>query len=311
MKNKEDLGTKYTIIICASLMLLILITFFQVAFGKEKKKEPMEISVLLYTAGPGAWETLQQGLARAEDDFSVDINYVTIREEADAGEQLATIRKEIDNGAQAIIIAVTDWKGWNEIYKDNMFSVPVVAVESGFGDHTIPYISADNYEMGRLLGEQILSDIPDKEQLVVAVDQGKWERESVIQREEGLKAALGERARYISVRAAFNGETADVAVGLEKDSLLVLAENEKQSMRQTKIYGIGSTASIVAALDYGKIEKIVFQNEFNMGYLAVEYLVRQKGKGVQSDREPIDYFCVGRKEIYDSPFEQLLFPIVE
>lgn len=68
---------------------------------------------------------------------------------------------------------------------------------------------------------------------------------------------------------------------------------------------------MVAALDQGKIDKLVFQNEFNMGYLAIKMLL-QEINGVQNkETEPIDFYCVTGKDLYDSKYEHLLFPIVE
>lgn len=82
-------------------------------------------------------------------------------------------------------------------------------------------------------------------------------------------------------------------------------------LKDVKLYGIGNTASVVAALDQGKIEKLVFQNEFNMGYLGVERLLSDINNVKYAKKGKIDYYCVTRQELYGTQYEQLLFPIVE
>lgn len=309
--SKENSGVFYTALICLGLIALILGTFFSVAFGKEEPKSQKEVSVILYSAGSDGWESLQEGLKQAEDDFSVNINYVLLRADATAGEQFAAIEREIENGAQGIILAVSSYEAMYQIWLREGFTIPIVTVESSFNENITPFVSADNYEMGKRLGEEILRAFPNKQDLVVALDTENVHRDSVAKREQGIRDALEGRAEIITLRVAANGEGADVAVALHKEATHELAERTDAALSNTKRYGIGNTAAIVAALDQGKLEKVIFQNEFNMGYLAVETLLGQMGVVHSIDDRNIDYYCVSGKEIYDSPYEQLLFPIVE
>lgn len=309
--NKENTGIKHTAFVCLILIALILGIFFHVAFGKEAPERHEEISVVLYSAGTGGWEAFQEGLKRAEDDFSVNVNCVILQSGADAEEQLVAIEREVENGAEGIIVAVADYKGLYKLIQEKTLTVPIVTVESGFGESTASFISADNYEMGKKLGEEILNDFAGQTDLTVALDTKTVYRDSVEQREQGLRDALEGKAEIISLREAANGEGADAAVALHKETLLDLAELKSSDLDGTKKYGIGNTTSIVAALDQGRIEKLVFQNEFNMGYLAVETLLGKIGSTKSEQRKNIDSFCVSSEEIYNTPYEQLLFPIVK
>ena len=103
---------------------------------------------------------------------------------------------------------------------------------------------------------------------------------------------------------------ADVVVALCKESTDALCNAEPRAVSDKKVYGIGNTAAIVAALEKGKIEKLVFQNEFNIGYMGVKALVQQM-EGVTQQTEEIDYYCVGGDEVHETQYERLLFPIVE
>lgn len=308
--NKENSGMIYTAIICLGLIALILWIFLNAVFGNEVPQKQKEISVILYSAGIDGWESFQEGVKQAENDFSVNINVVVLREDADAAEQLEIMKREVNNGAEALAVAVADYKELYEKMLQDPVAVPIVSVESGFDD-SIPLISADNYEMGKRLGEEILKDFSGKGEVTVALANEKNSRDSVERRKQGLLDALEGKAKVITLRSAINGKDADAVVALHKESLLRLPEKSKTSLRVPKYYGIGNTASVVAALDQGKIDKLVFQNEFNMGYLAIKMLL-QEINGIQNkETEPIDFYCVTGKDLYDSKYEHLLFPIVE
>ena len=309
--NKENISVLRTAGICIALIVIILATFFNAVMGDETPKSQTEISVILYHAGSDGWESMMEGMKQAEDDFAVNINYVILRESADGQEQLEMIQREIDNGAQGVIVAVCAYSEMYEGLERISNTAPVIAVESGVGDSMIPLFSADNYEMGRMLGEQILEDFQDRENLTVALVRENVNRDSVEQREQGFRDALAGKAKIISLGAAINGEIADAAAAFHKESLLEMTERTDVALRDTKNYGIGNTTSIVAALDKGNLEKLIFQNEFNMGYLAVEALLQDISGENKNTVKDMDYYCVSRKEVYETQYERLLFPIVE
>lgn len=309
--KKDNSRVFYMTAIYLGLIILILFVFFRVIFAEETPKKQREISVILYSVENNGWEAFQEGLKQAEDDYSVNISLVILREGGDGAEQFEIIKKEIENGAEGIIVAVTDYEAMYNSLLEKSFSIPIVSVESGLGDGSFPLISADNYEMGKRLGEEILKDFSEEEALTVALTKETVRRDSVKQREQGLRDALQGKAKIISLGAAVNGEGAHAAVALQKDSLLALTERTDPALKDTKYYGIGSTASTVAALDQGKLEKLVFQNEFNMGYLAVKKLLEEVEGNGESEMKEIDYYCVSRQELYGTQYEHLLFPIVE
>lgn len=308
--NKEKSSLLYSAIICFGLILLVLWIFFDAAFGKPAPKKQREISVILYSVGTNGWESFQEGVKQAEKDFWVNINTVILRAEADAEEQFEIMKREVENGAEALVIAVNDYEKLYQKILSDPISVPIVTVESGLND-VMSFVSADNYEMGKRLGEEILKDFSGKKDLTIALSDEACMRDSVEKRKEGFLDAIQGKAKIISLRAAENGVRADAAVALQKETLQKLSDTTRFSLKKTKYYGIGNTPSIVAALDQGKIEKLVFQNEFNMGYLAIKRVLEELDGIQNKDMEQIDFYCISSEELYDTQYERLLFPIVE
>lgn len=307
-RRKQKLS--YTAIVCLVLIGFIVWTFFAMTVGKEEPEKQKEISVVLYHTNKDGWESLQEGMKQAEDDFSVNINYVILQENASGAEQIAAVEREIANGAAGILLAANEQETWNRVLSENKYEVPLLFVESGIGNEMQTLISADNYAMGYQLGEEILEDFADQENLVVAVEYGSIKRDSVALRKQGLNDALEGKAQIISLSVALGGEKANAAAALHKDSALSLAEKREALLPNTLVYSIGNTSAIVAALDQEKIHKLIFQNEFNMGYLGVKNLL-DKINGKKIELQVIDHYCVSRKELYTTQYEPLLFPMVE
>jgi len=298
-------------IVCFILIGVVLWIFYQYTFGNDKPKRQKEISVILYNAGNDGWESLVEGMRQAEDYFSVNINYVILREGADGEEQQKAIAREIENGAEGIILAVCDDEALNPYLRGENYMIPVIAVESGLNDPSFPLISGDNYAMGKRLGEEILADWTGTEPPTVALAQTTSKRDSVEQRKAGILEALTGKAHIIPWEEALKGQKADVAVALHKEAFAHITEETENLHREIKIYGIGNTSAIVAALDRGIIEKLVFQNEFNMGYLSVKALLNEMESMKGQEKQEIEYYCVTKQEIYGTEYEKLLFPIVE
>lgn len=323
MINKKNPEVLITAFICLGLMALVLWVYYGAVFGVKAPVKKKEISVVLYDAGDGGWESLVEGMKQAEEDFAVNIHYVTARTGTTGAEQAELIRQEVDNGAGGILLAAVDAGIILPVMQGGASQVPVVAVESNVEAATYAFFSADNVGMGRRLGEEILRDFSEKENLKIVVVEEFIERDSVRERAQGLYEVLADKAEMIPLQRnddrteltmllsnVLVRTEADAVVALCKESLHALCKTESEVVSGKKIYGIGNTATIVAALEKEKIEKLVFQDEFNIGYMGVKALVQQM-EGIVNHAGKIDYYCVSGKEIHETQYERLLFPIVE
>ncbi len=321
MKSKRNPEIIITALICFGLIVMVLWVYYGAVFGEKTPEKKKEISVVLYDAGDGGWESLMEGIKQAEEDFSVNIHYVTAKQGMSGEEQNELVLQEIQNGAEGILLAAVEADVMpHEVQNGN---VPVVALESSVDAAAYSFFSADNVDMGRALGQEILTDFEGEDTLKIVVLEEYIERNSVRERAQGLYEALGDKVEIIPIQRTndkvelsmfltnvLTRSKADVVVALNKETLQALCEVGAEAVKGKKVYGIGNTAAIVAALEKGKIEKLVFQDEFNIGYMSVKALVQQMD-GIQNTAEEIDYYCVGREDVHETQFERLLFPIVE
>lgn len=322
--NKKSSGTITTAMICFGLIAIVLWVYYAAAIREKMPEKKYDISVVLYDAGSDGWEVLMEGMKQAGEDFGINITYVVAKEGADKEDQLELIRTEIENGAQGVLVAATDSAMMCQEVQTEGAQIPIIMLESGTDDQTYPFISANNVALGKMLGETILADFPENESIKLMVVEEYMNRDSVKQRMQGLYDVLGNRIQITPIKRtlesedlqnflpkAIRGSNVDAVVALSKETLFALSEVDEEIIQDKKLYGIGNTDSIVAALDDEKIEKLVFQNEFNIGYLGVQNLIKEIEGIRTADIEEIDYYSVGKEDIFEMQYERLLFPIVE
>lgn len=325
---------KYFFSVLAAAVVLGMIYYYGVVHENEKKEKGV-YSVILYENTANEWNTLMEGINQAEKDFNVHIRYVTMGNARTSEEQVEKVKREVREGTMGILLAAIDSEEVGKGLEKAGVSVPVVTVETGIKPgfyHVETHISANDYEMGKMLGEKMVEDIErDNGEKTVAVMGEYLERDSVKSRYEGLKETLEsaginvvskarqkgdfnlslyikgmmyESYRYIAALDKFTTEEAAKAweqYGYET------YHTGKKSKNPVKIYGIGNTAQTVNDLDNGKIEALVYQNEFNIGYNGIKALVEKEQRGYVQESYSIMHKLVTRDTLYESENERLLF----
>ena len=322
-RNKKNPEIVVSAVICFGLMLIILSAYYRAVFGEHPAEKKKEFSVVLYSAGADGWESLIEGMKQAEDDFAVKMHYITVKEGMTEEEQLELVRQELTIGMDGILLAAADSEMELLDLQTESTQIPIITIESDIDNANWEYISADNKKMGQMLAQSLLQDFAEEKGIRVVVIDEYTNRSSVRERLQGFCETMGNSAELVFVKredtdtdlrsyieTSLNHITADAVVAFSKEPLEILCEMPMELLEETKLYGIGNTASIVAALDKGKIEKLVFQNEFNIGYLSVEAILN-KTNGIEKEWEEIDIYCVGKEDVHETQYERLLFPIVE
>lgn len=322
MKKNKRLLFVILLLICLFGLLLVSIYFY--INDTNRKERTTKISVIVYGNNSDRWATLKQGIDQGADDFKAEVNFVTMTEEDDAAEQAMLIDREIENGAKGIILAATDSKAMSKKVKDYLQVVPIVMVETNVEDlEDIVYLSADNYSMGLNIGRSVY--LNSEEKRTVAVFMNDLHRNSVLERYEGLMDSLeyseytikpwekeeGETDSSLFLQQMLNEDPVDVIVALDDESLEEVVDAVEISESQVDIYGIGSSNKIVHYLDYGVINSIVFQNEFNMGYLSIQQLVNDISENKNILDIDIEFRTVNRETMYLPKNQRLVFPIVQ
>lgn len=299
------------------LILLMVMVYFYIV--PTKSTEPkVDISVVVYGSSTGRWTAFKEGVNQAAKDLGAMVNFVIMEGTDDCQEQKELLTREVDNGAKGLVVAVADSEKMSDYLVRLSNLVSVVLVESEIdSENVIPCVKADAYEMGEVLAKHVLAQTDDEELIkILPVEDNRMNQK---ERLEGFMDEMSEACRKVEM--VDRHEEKDIRKIIEKEeSVTFVALNDKileqiadilgNRQSNIKLYGMGSSERIVYALDRGVISEIVFQNEFIMGYEAVDALIGSMRKEDSKDIKTIAHHQVSTETLHLQENEQLLYPII-
>ncbi|NLG03125.1 MAG: substrate-binding domain-containing protein [Clostridia bacterium] len=313
------------------IIILLMMAYYYYSIQGEENKEKVSVSVIVYGEDTERWENLRRGAEQAAEKISdegtfVEVNLMTTMSERDAQEQIYLIQREIKRGADALIIASCNYVAVKEYFETIDRSIPVIFVESGIGENSdYQFVSADNYKMGYSLGEEILKKEISK--VKIAVIEDGTNRDSLLERKRGLQDALQEKISKIVtwkrskneeniqtmlfLQRELTEEAVDVVVALDNTSTEAIVSAVQNLNKDVKIYAIANTEMAIYHLDNKTIESMVVQNEFSMGYIAIEQLMKHSEYADEELKNHVTFIAVDKRRLYLKKNQKLLFPFVK
>ena len=310
------------------ILILLVIVLSQLDRQSSVSGNRKKISLIVYGDDNERWENLRQGADLVCEEKDADLALITMLSQDDALEQEEIIAREINNGADALIIAACDSKEIKAYMDTVKVKIPVVYVESlevsAMDTIDTVVVTPDDYRMGYELGEALIENESDI--VTVAIISENTKRDSVRLREKGFRDAIeGKVGKIIDwngndrkknvrtqvfIQKALVSEATDVIVSFDNpttDALLDALANLNQSSR---LYSISTSNQAVYSLYSNEIKALEYPNEFSMGYLAAMYVFDRSYAGRKYSGEEIEYRLVRKENMYDEDNQRLLFPFV-
>ncbi|MEG2291038.1 MAG: substrate-binding domain-containing protein [Clostridium sp.] len=308
------------------LIVVILVSFFllfnDILLG-DKSKHIYKVSAIVRGENTESWAIVKQGIDQAALEMNVDVSFITLSEENSFNEQIELLNREINNGAEAILISPADYDEMVEEIENVASKVPVVLIESTINtDKKIPYISCDNYKLGKVLAEELIQ-MGNTRSKIAVIESGLG-CSSIKERYNGfldtikttkntctfLDLPLEGKSVYNQSKELIEKNIYDVIVTFDAVTLEVFAQVKKDSYKENiEIYGIGSTSKILSLLEEKIINSTAVQSEFNIGYLGMKAAVDMlTGKKVADS--VIESTVVSVRNMYSEENQRLLFPFI-
>ena len=184
----------------------------------------------------------------------------------------------------------------------------------------LPIIMPDNYKMGYQLGQEILkqnnNNISGK---TIGIVSGLKNTESTQDRRQGLVDALKDSGCEFAFDVyTTSGEDiastvrqckeTDYMAVLETGALEQIGEdNTNDSMKRTRLYGIGHSMKCVYYVDDGLVESLVMSDGYDMGYRSVVEMARSlknRFHGITS--YTTDYIVIHKDDIFTEETQKFL-----
>ncbi|ATD55251.1 substrate-binding domain-containing protein [Clostridium chauvoei] len=324
MKRKK----KQILIIIFLLLMLSLLFFISGILFKGKDVEGYNISIIVRGKNSESWMIMKQGMEQAASEMNTNIRFITLTDENNLNEQKDLIEREATEGADAIIISPVDYEKMKEAIENTIKDIPVILIESTiYSDKEIPYISCDNYKLGKSLAEELIQRGNTRSR--VTVMKKDLQCSSIMERYKGFIDTIkeskntydlldiegGDQSVYDKSKDIIENNKSDVIVTFDPDALELVGKAKKDLGYSKKeginveIYGAGSTSKVISFLEEDIINAVAVQNDFNIGYLGVKTAV-DKIKGNRGEEKIINSTVINSRNMYSDENQRLLFPFI-
>lgn len=293
---------------------------------KEKKTEIYPISIVISDTTDDYYVNFRKGVEQAAVDYNADISFITLFEREDADSQMELVRREIDDGALAVILEpVEPVECMSHMDPAALGSPVIIAGELMPVESVKGAVCVDYYETGRQMGKGIVSEnVPELPVYIFTESLSHGYNEDILEgiktvfEENGYALAVIERKspdtfRKIIEETVYPGSGTAVIVCLDASSTSEAADIIGGSPVYGKyivsLYGTGTTPSLLNQMDKGVIRGMAVSNEFDEGYLCVEKAVEAIQRKGGREQIILDTYYIEKADLRESRFEKILYPM--
>ncbi len=288
------------------------------------KQELVELSVI-FREDNAVWNVTREGMEQAAADVGAELRFLSPNTPNDAREQKELLERELEGGADGIVLAPADRQTLQEsVSKCNGVVVTLETPMEGAN----ACVGVDNQALGEALARSAMNGVYQGGTVLlldtVPGDNGVQERiraarallekegRVVVQVVPTKDLTMEDRLREIILRSHPTAMVAFEASALENAVDVVRAMNDETNIPwkfPPLLYGMGSTPAIAAGLEQSHITAIQAQDDFSSGYIAVITAVRMARHQSTVEVEPLPFLLVRRENMYDVDRQKLLFPV--
>ncbi|MDR6882486.1 substrate-binding domain-containing protein [Bacillus sp. 3255] len=292
-----------------------------------------EIAVVLKTNNIRSvyWQMVSSGVKAASKEFDIHVSITGPLSETDTDEQIRNLNDVLAGKPDAIILAATDAVKLAPMAKKIKESgVKLILIDSLiYNADGESLIATDHIEAGKKIGMSFAGLRNGGPAKVLTISDSKSalaEQERV----KGFKEAIASLAGVEHAGTFYFDSTEDAAyeqvkkllslfpdiqgiAGLNEDATLGAARALKEYKRtdNVKLVGFDSSVYQVKLLEEGRLQAMIVQKPFNMGYLSVETAVKVL-KGIKVEPfHKMEALVITKANMYTQQNQELLFPLVE
>lgn len=315
------MNNKKGFVLTEVILMIMVIGLALMMISGQNKKALDKISVILENAGDSQWSALKYGLKMAAEEEGIELAVVDVEEGLDAEAQKKVFEREIEDGADALIVQPVLDKNDQEVLKKIEKRVPVMLVgyeaEKGETRYDLPVIKEDNYEMGQALAEEMLKDFEGNiEEKKIGLLLASTDSNMLSSRECGFKDALEDKNANIlelSLDSLLDREEnteskVDIVIALDDSNLTAIGEYLASSQPHGELlYGIGQSTEAIYYLDKGIAECVVVPDEFNVGYQSLSEVARKLDHYFENvKKQTVSYSVIRKETLFSKENQELL-----
>jgi ribose transport system substrate-binding protein len=303
-------------------VLAVMVILMAAAMLLEKNsKQYRKISVVIQDAEDTQWAAFRYGLKMAAQDQKVELVVASTADALTKEEQLNTIKREIELGADAVIVQPVPGDDLEQKLRHLEKKVPIMLVEYTAAKEReksqLPSVEPDHSAMGEALAEELKKDycgnLSGKKYGILMKSDAPQAMNS---RRQGVEKALqdtGIVCSWVVDGSVENKPKVDIVIALDNNSLIKAAEQAAaNNLHGALVYGIGNSTQAAYYLDIGSVECLVVPDEFSVGYYSLTEAaerLRHFFRGMKS--RVVAYTVIRREELFEERNQEILFTMCQ
>ncbi|XME01920.1 substrate-binding domain-containing protein [Lachnospiraceae bacterium C1.1] len=294
--------------IFAALLLMFILIADSAGIGYKRKN--MKISVIMDCSDSTIHDELEKGISEEASIQNLDINIEFLPKAYDTDLQKEIIKREIDNGAEALIIVPTDDREIKEWIRDEKFTLPITYIYNDRLDRRNAFSAGfDREKAGKILAENIAVDNADARLVMICRHSDSSEILKII---DTIKEYLPDNrliveeyyiqpviATKLKKIAEDRKKTVVITDGPEATESVVKFSNYYKDW-DLGIYSIGSDKMLLKNIEDGLVSGAVEWSDYAIGVRSVKTLMNYS-RGFFSAYDIVeDPYFINSENIFDS-----------
>ncbi|MCW6652538.1 substrate-binding domain-containing protein [Aerococcaceae bacterium NML210727] len=270
------------------------------------------------------YQTMLRGAQTAEKEITtVKVQFLPVADEGDLVAQSALIDEAVANQVEAILISPNEASATQSaLHRAKEAGIPVIVLDSPVAIEGLTYVGTDNVELGRTIAQRLKQQQVQASQLAIIMPQD-YSR-NIVQRVEAIESAFSEQKISILTLPQDQDKAVEQLTAYKKmhpgitqwvtiTELMTEAAGRAVKLNgwqdDISIIGVDSNTTILQWLEQGIIDKLIVQNSYAMGYLAVYSAYNTRQNIPTTKYQDTLYLEVTKDNLFDEALAPLLFPI--
>ena len=300
---------KVAFIIVSALLIFLLVVIVVRAVTSSDDVQVYRVSIITDDVQGDYSQNVWKGLDRAARDYNIDLQVIALHSGMTADQQRSSLERELEADTDAIILNLQQNPSISEQLDLSAISVPVISLGSTWdGTSSIRSISTDDIAMGRMLAEEMIKDGVKSCAVRASLDNAR-----IRLRERGFVEAMDAAGIDYATQWDATSEAWSILPGgtavaaLDEPALEQLVKIRTSG--QLALYGIGYTNELLSYLESGVIKRLIVEDDYAMGYLALRAAVEAIQSSSSAHEQILDSYVADAEHLYQEPLTHVLFPI--
>lgn len=280
-------------------------------------KEIIQISMILRESDNSLWSNTRLGLEQASNELDAELRFLSLSKTDDFNEQIELVKREIDGGADAIIIVPVNPDKFSQWLETQKNTCPIICIESKTQNANLT-ISPDCELLGTELAEAARSQWQGN---TICLIDNSGSRTGITTRIDAAEKALTEYnipvKRLIlsdnqiltNLPSLLLQNNSSTVIAFEPYSTELAARCKEDNKLDFKLYGTGVSTYIASSMERGTINAIAAWSDYAVGYLAAQNAI-SLSRNKKATFDSLPFRIIYWEDMYETENEKLLFPVI-